>query len=267
MQGKAFSMRRGSRNGDAVQRRRVFVTVCATVLMLSLLTIYYSSFFNSRFHAAHVVGAGDNDPSTEITKVGINRHVHQQTVDIHSSRENEVIDLKTKAADSESHLRQVDKEQDEDKEDFQDEAETEDAETGTDDLKDEVGTDEVTLRSFPVSDADSTLELLFCNLWMLSVLVAINSPRLYLSPLLAHLMPSARISVFSCWCRLSTAFAIVGCQRLRIATANATKGSRSLTHAMVAGLQPRVLRADSLPGPTDSEEAQIEAQYLGNGAL
>ncbi|CAM6128589.1 unnamed protein product [Calypogeia fissa] len=160
MQGKAASMRRGSRNGDAVQRRRVFVTVCATVLMLSLLTIYYTSFFNSRFNHAQSGGAGENDPNLEVMKVGTNRHVHQQTVDSLSSGEDELIDLKT-TADTESHVRQVVKGKAEEKEDLREEAEAEETDAGTDELKDEEGMDEVTLKSFPVCSQEYS-ELIPC---------------------------------------------------------------------------------------------------------
>lgn len=148
MLGKASPMRRVVRNGDAVQRRRVFMTVCGSVVMLSFLTIYYSSFFNSRFHRAQSVRASDNDPDMEDMKGGGNRHVQQQIVDDVLSRENEVIDLRTEIASDSHH--QVMKDKDDEKEDVQEETEMEDADHSGDDLKDEEGIDEITLKSFPV---------------------------------------------------------------------------------------------------------------------
>lgn len=55
---------RGRNDGGAAQKRRVFITVCTLVLMVSLITLYHGSFFSNR-RSKNVVEANFDPASSE----------------------------------------------------------------------------------------------------------------------------------------------------------------------------------------------------------
>ncbi|BBN13222.1 protein MpPMT.5 [Marchantia polymorpha subsp. ruderalis] len=152
---------RGSRNNDAVHKRRVFVTVCATVLMLSLLSIYYSSFFNSRMHHVHGDGSSEEEREWEGASKVVRRPkplADDLSMDDTGADKGEAdldvdtINLKEERPDETK--RKADKyEADDDKDDSDERTDNDDQDASAEDPKDEEGIDEVTLKTFPVCDS------------------------------------------------------------------------------------------------------------------
>ena len=80
---------RGRNDGGAAQKRRVFITVCTLVLMVSLITLYHGSFFSNR-RSKNVVEANFDPASSEWSASLTEKNTKRSDDESRSVREEEV---------------------------------------------------------------------------------------------------------------------------------------------------------------------------------
>ncbi|KAL3690937.1 hypothetical protein R1sor_004588 [Riccia sorocarpa] len=139
---------RGSRNNGAVHKRRVFFTVCVTVLMLSMLSIYYSSFFSSRIQQKHSIPRGggssvENNDWDSTSKALTIRSMKPDSEDV-AVEDDEKHDLAVGLSLKEERL---------DRDENEERPEMDEPDAAGDESKDDGGIEEVTTKTFPVCES------------------------------------------------------------------------------------------------------------------